>query len=188
MLNKPNNFDSVSTETYKQLPKGAYTSRILGVAIKNIKGIDYLEVSTDIVMGDYKDFWAKEYRNQKSNDKYWHSNILYRIPDDNCEEWVTRNFKRFIEAIEDSNNGYHFDWNEQTLKNKMCGGVYILKERLYNGKKYTSTILGSICSVGDVANGTYWTPEDRLLPNAEPAPQTTQTESLDMFDSSTLPF
>ena len=40
---------------------------------------------------------------------------------------------------EESNPGYTWDWNEQSLVGKLFGGKFREEEYIYNGKIYTST-------------------------------------------------
>ena len=86
--------------------------------------------------GDYEGFYAKEYKAQQSEDKKWHCNYLLNIPNDDGSEkdnWTKRRFKTFTEALEESNPGYRFDWDEQKFKGKIAGGLF--NEREYGDYK-----------------------------------------------------
>lgn len=163
--------------TYEQLPKGGYVLRILDVKKQTNSRGEYLTIAADIYEGNYMQFFAREYKNQQSEDKKWHCNFLLSIPaDDGTEQdgWTKRRFKTFTEALEDSNSGYHFDWDEQKFKGKLIGGLF--NEREYeanNGEVRRATNWGGVTSVENIRSGNYTLPKDRLLNrgyNQPPAP------------------
>lgn len=170
MIRKPSAYDSVSIETYTQLPKGGYIGKIMGTEIRNFGGKEMLVVSTDITEGEYANYWASEYRAQTSENRYWRSQALIEIPYDGCDEKTVKKFKRFITKVEECNPAFHWDWDETKLKGCAIGCVYYISERVYNGKKYTSTKLSSsFATLKEITNGTFWAPEDALLTEAEKA-------------------
>lgn len=162
---------------YEQLPKGGYVLRILDVKQHTNSLGEYLTIAADIYEGDYMQFFTSEYKNQQSEDKKWHCNFLLSIPaDDGTEQdgWTKRRFKTFTEALEDSNNGYHFDWDEQKFKGKLIGGLF--NEREYeanNGDVRRATNWAGVTSVENIRSGNFQIPKDRLLDrgyNQPPAP------------------
>lgn len=162
---------------YEQLPKGGYVLRILDVKQQTNSRGEYLTIAADIYEGDYMQFFTREYKNQQSEDKKWHCNFLLSIPaDDGTEQdgWTKRRFKTFTEALEDSNSGYHFDWDEQKFKGKLIGGLF--NEREYeanNGDVRRATNWAGVTSVENIRSGNFQIPKDRLLDrgyNQPPAP------------------
>ncbi len=78
-----------------------------------------LDVSLDIAEGEYQDYYKNDYKNQNTEDKKWRGVLkLYLPKEDGTEKdnWTISVFKAFTEAVEESNQGYHWDWDETTLK------------------------------------------------------------------------
>lgn len=153
----------------EQLPKGGYVCKIMKASVESGQYGEQLVVALDIAEGEYKDFYANDYRAQDREDKKWHGNYYLSIPTDDGSEkdgWTKRKFKTFTNAVEDSNAGYTWNWDENTLKGKLFGGLFIEKERLYQGKIYTSTICGGATTIGAIKEGKYKLPKDRPVKNA----------------------
>lgn len=160
---------------YERLPRGGYVLRILNVEqCRNTKG-DYLKIAVDVEGGEYHGFYHREYRAQQSEDKKWHCNYLLSIPTDDGSEqdgWTKRRFKTFTEALEESNPGYHFDWDEQKFKDKLIGGLFNEREYESNGKVRRATNLAQVCSVEKIKSGNFTIPDDKLLTGNNPPPMT----------------
>lgn len=162
-----NDYDKTqSYSDYQQLPKGGYVLKIMGAEVcENSKG-QYVKISCDVAEGEYKDFYANEYRNQQSEDKKWHCNYLLNVPlDDGTEQdgWTKRRFKTVIEALEESNSGYHFDWDEKKFKGKLIGGLFNEREYEKDGNVRRATNLAQLCTVEKIRSGNYKIPADKLL-------------------------
>ena len=162
-----------------QLPVGGYVMRIMGAEVKENRIGQYVQVSMDIAEGQYKDFFAEDYRSQDSSqrDKVWHCVYLLNVPADDGSErdgWTKRRFKTFTEALEASNEGYHFDWDEKKFKGLMIGGLFNIREWEKDGRRGKSTNLAQVCSVEKIRTGKYKLPKDQLLRGdaAEPASST----------------
>ena len=162
--------DYETTKAYgdiQALPKGGYVLKVLGAEVCNNSVGQYVKLGCDIVEGEYANFYANEYKNQQSEDKKWHCNYLLNVPNDDGSEkdgWTKRRFKTVIEAFEEANPGYHFDWDENKLKGKLIGGLF--NEREYqatDGSVKRTTNLAQLCSVEKVRSGKYQLPEDKLL-------------------------
>jgi hypothetical protein len=161
---------------YQQLPKGGYVLKIMGASVEQSNYGQYVKISCDIAEGEYKDFYADEYRNQQKEDKKWHCNYLLNVPNDDGSEqdgWTARRFKTVIEALESSNTGYHFDWDESKFKGKLIGGLFNYREyETSNGDVRTATNLAQLCDVEKIRSGKYQLPNDKLLKKSAPAPAT----------------
>lgn len=152
---------------YEKLPKGGYVLVIKGVEqCQNSRG-DYLKIAADIYEGEFIQFFTREYKNQQSEDKKWYCNYLLNVPKDDGSEqdgWTKRKFKTFTEALEDSNEGYHFDWDERRFKGLLIGGLF--NEREYEGRDGSvrrATNWGGVCAVSKIREGNYKLPADKLL-------------------------
>lgn len=165
------------TQAYKdfeQLPKGGYILRIMGAEVCENSMGQYVKISCDVNEGEYKDFYAKEYRAQQTEDKKWHCNYLLNVPkDDGTEQdgWTARRFKTVIEAIEESNSGYHFDWDERKFKGKLIGGLFNEREYEKNdGTVGRATNLAQLCAVEKIREGKFKIPADKVLKDKSQKP------------------
>ena len=155
---------------YEQLPKGGYVLKILGVELCENRIGQYIKISCDVAEGDYIGHFAKDYKSQQAEDKKWRCNYLLNVPNDDGSEkdgWTKRRFKTFTEALEESNNGYHFDWDEQKFKGKLIGGLF--NEREYektDGTVGKSINFAQVCPVEKIRSGKYTIPADKLLSKA----------------------
>ena len=172
-INRFGDFDKVQGyQDRPQLPVGGYVMRIMGAEVKENRIGQYVQVSMDIAEGQYKDFFAEDYRAQDQNKK-WHCNYLLNVPlDDGSEKdgWTKRRFKTFTEALEASNDGYHFDWDEKKFKGLMIGGLFNIREwKTDDGQRGRSTNLAQVCSVEKIRTGKYKLPKDQLLKDSDSA-------------------
>jgi hypothetical protein len=134
----------------EKLPVGGYICKILNAEIQSTNYGDKLVISFDIAEGEHKDFYAANYKAQDAEDKKWKGNYRVSVPaDDGSEDdnKVMGRFKTFIQRIEDSNSGYHWDWDEKKLKGKLIGIIFNEKEYNFEGRTgfftnpiYTTTI------------------------------------------------
>lgn len=197
MIKRFGDYDQTkSYGSFEQLPKGGYVLQIKGVELLTNRIGEYLKISADIFEGEYKDFFAKEYKAQQSEDKKWHCNFLLNIPKDDGSErdgWTKRNFKTFTETLEESNEGYHFDWDELKFKGKLIGGLF--NEREYEtqqGQIRRATNWARVISVAKIREGSFKIPDDKLLQqSSQPRPVETSDDGFlnlpeDMEDD--LPF
>ena len=193
-----NNYDTTQTISARaQLPVGAYICQILKAEEKvysSSKGEWHkLEVSFDISEGEHKDFYANDYRAQSGEDKKWKGVLRMNIPTDDGSEadgWTKRSFKTNILAIEESNNGYHWDWNEAQLKGKTIGIVFRSEEWEYNGKRGWRTAPFKMVPAADVKSGNVKIPDPKPL-NGKAASQASTAADLSDFvevASADLPF
>ena len=104
---------------FRRLPAGIY-----GVVITNVVDVpekEYLEIYCDITKGEFKDYFKTLVANGlKDNSK-------------SCRSYKTNAlsfFKGFITAVEKTNAGYHWDWNEKGLIGKNVMAVFGEEEYL----------------------------------------------------------
>lgn len=159
----------VKTGSFELLPKGAYVLKILNVKeAQNSKGGSRFDIAFDIAEGDYKDFYQNQFnKNKESNEDAKYSNDgIYRlmIPEDDSAGWKKDNFKTFIYALEESNNGYHWDWDETKWKNLLFGGLFHIEQSEFKGKIYDHTRLCYPKKADDIRNNKYGSlPQDKLI-------------------------
>ena len=116
-----------------RLPAGAYVCRVLGVKFQEGENgnSDMIQVQFDIEEGELKGFFKKQYEESTQEDKKYKGKFTVYCPKDDGSEkdgWTKRAFKTVINAFEDSNNGYHWNWDEQSLKGKVIGGLFNIRE------------------------------------------------------------
>lgn len=155
----------------ERLPVGGYVVKIMNVEYidNSSKGYsDTIVLSFDIVEGEYKDYFTQNYRSQQGEDKKWKGTYRVRIPKDDGSEqdgWAQRRFKTDITAFEESNKGYHWDWQEQGLKGKLVGVVFNNKEwGMETANGYQTgwfTNAHHLLSAEAVRNGKYKIPADQ---------------------------
>jgi len=197
MIKGFNDFEKVQGyQDRQQLPVGGYVMRIMGAEVKENRVGQYVQVSMDVAEGEYKDFFANDYRAQDGGQrgKVWHCNYLLNVPNDDGSErdgWTKRKFKTFTEALEASNDGYHFDWDESKFKGLMIGGLFNLREwRNNEGQRGKSTNLAQVCSVDKIRSGRYKLPKDQLLSDdsAEASTSGTPSGGFTVVHDDDLPF
>lgn len=173
-------FDKVTGyQDRPQLPVGGYVMRIMGAEVKENRIGQYVQVSMDIAEGQYKDFFANDYRAQDGGQraKVWHCNYLLNVPTDDGSErdgWTKKKFKTFTDALEASNDGYHFDWDEKKFKGLTIGGLFNMREyKTRDGNIGRSPNLAQVCSVEKIRTGKFRLPKDQLLSSGGGAEVTT---------------
>lgn len=194
MIQKWSDYDSVKGYgDFERLPKGGYVVKILGASVEYTSdNRQYLKLGCDIVEGEYSNFFSNQYRNNQNEDKKWGCNMLLNIPTDDGSErdgWTKRNFRTAIDALEDSNPGYHWDWNETKLKGLIVGGLF--NEREYEGRDGTprrSTNLARFCDAQKIRDGKYTLPKDKLLDDSHAAANDGFMNIPDSADDKGLPF
>ena len=179
--------DYEKTQGYQdrpQLPTGGYVMKIMGAEVKENSVGQYVQVSMDVAEGQYKDFFAADYRAQQpqdSREKIWHCAYFLNVPlDDGSEKdgWTKRKFKTFTEALEASNDGYHFDWDEKKFKGLIIGGLFNMREyKTRDGNVGRSPNLAQVTSVEKIRTGKFKIPKDQLINGGQsgaPAPADAQ--------------
>lgn len=132
--------DRANYEGGSSLPVGAYVCKILDV--KTADDDSYIDIRYDITEGDYKGFFTAQYENNTAEDKKYKGRTRIWTPrDDGSErdEWTKNSFAKWTIALEESNKGYTWDWEEKKWKNKMIGLVYGQTGTVINGKEYVYT-------------------------------------------------
>lgn len=148
------------------LPVGGYILGILDVNEIEYSWGNVLEFKIEIAEGDYKNFYTNQYKNSQLDDKKYKGTYRLNIPaDDGSEkdELTMKIFKSSIMAIEESNPGYHWDWNEKGLINKKVGAVFFEKEYDFNGNNGFYTTIHSLKPIQAIKEGKFKIPAPKLL-------------------------
>ena len=162
------------TPTGDPLPAGGYVARIMGAKEepwKNGKGSSVV-IGFDILEGEYKDFFAEQYKANTNEDKKWKGNLRVTAPNENDQYFESQQetFNKTIGAIEASNNGFHFDWQPiesnddwSQLKGKTVGVLYRNKEYDIDGKTGWTTEAAYFVDTEYIRSGKFKIPKDKPL-------------------------
>lgn len=132
-------YDEIKVNEYgERLKLGGHYCKILAISIQKIvskkdnKEYEQLVVKFDLDSDDeqkdyYKNKFVKDSETDALNAK-WKGIYKLSIPENNSEEFIKKNFKTFITSIEESNPGYKWNWEENTLVGKRFGGVFGIEE------------------------------------------------------------
>lgn len=152
------------------LPKGGYIGKILNAVEVRRDNYNALEISIDITDGDFKDHYKNDYAAQTKEDKKWRGVLRLFIPKEDGSEkdgYTKQAFKSATNSIEESNLGYHWDWNEKGLVGKSIGILIRSKEWEYNGKTGFAPEVFKFISVEAIKTGKFKVPDDKLLQNKQ---------------------
>jgi hypothetical protein len=146
-----------SSSKPKMLPAGPYVAKIKGVKIEGREPDQTLILRVDVCEGPYTNYFFNRYTEESKSSRYdvkYKGDYKLRIPNDENTKalYPESDIKRFNDAIfriEKSNEGYHWDWNEQGLKGLTVG--INMQEDEYNGYKYTK--IGKLEIADDVRAG-----------------------------------
>lgn len=181
-------FKSERSSTGREtLPAGGYVCQILSAKVESSEWGDTLVIAHDVCEGDYNGIFKRDYDNNTMESKKWRGTFRLKLPkDDGTEQdaWKKRSFNNFIWAIENSNPGYSWAWDEKTLKGKKVGLLYRNKEWEYNGRSGWTTEAAGSDSIDNIRDGKFKMLKDKPLPEKPTAPVFEEIE--DSEDS--LPF
>lgn len=181
-MKKIDNFDQIQEQTERLVP-GGYIIQIFGVEDDPNK--EYLKISYDIVEGPFKDY----YRGLYKQFNYW-GGTLYR----SYKETALSMFKGFITAVEKSNKGFVWNWDETALKGLKVGVVlgeeeYVPKGGYHAGEVRTRLTVTKVVEVEKIKNGDYKVPELKKLPEDKRPKENGDDGVTDLrIDSDELPF
>ena len=152
------------------LPAGGYVCNILSARVESGEWGDTLVIAHDVAEGEYAGLFKRDYDNNPNENKKWRGTFRLRLPkDDGTEQdaWKKRSLGNTIWALEESNPGFSFDWDEKKLKGKRIGLLYRNKEWAFNDRSGWTTEAISAESIDNIRNGKFKIPKDKTLPVKE---------------------
>jgi hypothetical protein len=173
------------------LPVGGYIAKILEAKEVSYDWGNVLLISFDIAEGEHKSFFQSDYAANTNEDKKWRGVYRLNEPKDNGTEqdgWTKNTFGNAMYAVEASNNGYHWNWDEKTLKGKSVGVLFRNFEWEMNGKNGWSTECGMLLSVDDIRSGKYKPMKDKPLKNKSASASNSYSSFAEIPDDEELPF
>lgn len=169
MINRPNNWDNVQAFSDRQkLPVGAYVCDIKQAVVQENNYGGQLCVLFDISAGEYAGYYDDDFKRNQREDKKWKGVLRLWLPKEDGsdkDEWTKSILKGFISAVEESNRGYTWNWDEKSLAKKEIGILFRNEEWEYEGKTGWATRPFRAISVDSVEDGSYTIPKDRPLKN-----------------------
>ena len=159
------NYDKVQARgTFKRLEAGGYVIRIQSAKDCHTMGEtenSYLAVVYDIAEGPE----AGRYKDEEPKNDFRH------MVRNSYKDKALASFKQFTEAVEASNAGYKWDWDEDTLTGKIVGVEFGYEEYEANDgnikeRIYVNNFLPADC----IRSGDFKVPELKKLPqSSQPA-------------------
>ena len=183
-----------SGNSYPMLPVGAYVCEIKNVKIDGKEPDQRLILRLDIVEGEFTGYYPKRYEHDAGRNAQNHmyqtkykGDFQLQIPNEaNTDrahpEWDIRTFNNMVFCVEQSNEGYKWDWNEKSLKGKLVG--INVRAGTYNGNPYTQ--IGKLETVKDVRDGVCKTM--RPKEDSNPPVSESSTPAFTPVETDELPF
>lgn len=166
---------------FEQLPADGYICVISSV--EDVADKEYLKIEFDIAEGKYKGWFANMY----SRAGFWGGRFIRSY-----KEKAASFFKGFTTAVESSNAGYKWAWNEQSLVGKKIGLVLAHEE--YHGNDGRIKIRPYVVqnrSVDAITKGDFRIPSLKPLEGNAQQPSTASQPDANGFveiPASKLPF
>lgn len=198
---KVNNFD------YERLTLGGHICKILEVSIEKFamketgEEFEQLVLKIDIEEPDeqagfYQRKYAEDAKRDALNTK-WKGYFRVSIPKDDSSEGIKTAFKTFTTSVENSNPGYKWNWEENTLVGKLFGGVFGYEEFVtQDGRTLTMTkcrfargtekVLEAKIPKVRLADKTYMDYEEYMEKRKEERNQKDEAEGKAMEETSTI--
>nr|DAV90523.1 MAG TPA: hypothetical protein [Caudoviricetes sp.] len=172
------NWDSIVESTsFKRLTPNGYICKILKVEDHPEK--EYLKIYFDIFKGDDKGYFKKQYDGDTRKEKKWsNAGTFIRSYKDSAASM----FKGFTNAVEKSNKGYKWDFDEKTLVNKIVG-LIIADEQYQNqkGQVRVRNYVAAVRSVETIEKGEYEIPALKELTTTKTTTSTPANDPLPDF-------
>ena len=176
ILKKADNYDELQVnQDFEKLELGGHKGIIKNVEeyTSTVSGNTSLKVTVDTDKDDKQpNYFQEQYDNDTRDNKKWSTGAIKYVSlkeDENCVKML----KAFITAVENSNNGFTYNWDKDIdqLKGKKVGLVFGLEEyEDQEGKVKTTTKLNQFRSLDKVdaikipkvklLDGTYMTYDD----------------------------
>lgn len=170
---KPNGYDSVEAKEFTGFNSpsaGAYVFGICDAEERTSKnGNPMLVLHLDIAEGEFKGNYS-ELSKRFSKDRLLKH---YRVLSDENSGYV----KGDVKAIEESNRGFKFNFDEKTLRGKLVGGMLQEEEYLANdGTVKTSLKVAYLCSVEKARSGSLKPMQPKKLDTSFSTPVSSNSE------------
>ena len=152
------------TGEYERLEAGGYICKIKSAKEEKSKtGKRMLVIALDIDEGDKKEFFKKRFDEDTRTEKKWPAGAIYRQMLEG--EKAPGFLKGLMTSLENSNEGFKWDWDEKKLANLKCGAIFGEEEyEKLDGSVGISTKVKFIRTVQAIKEGKFKVPEIKKLP------------------------
>lgn len=157
---------------FEKLPEGGYVTKIQNVKYMEGKNgnSDMIILAFDVIEGEHKDYFKNQFESQTGEDKKWKGTFTIYCPKDDGSEkdgWTKRSFKTIMEDIEASNPGYAWNWDENTLKNKIFGVIFGEVNDVIDGKQIKYNKAKKTATVDNIRKGNFKIPKPQYRNGAK---------------------
>lgn len=173
MFKKPKGYDEAKVlMRIPRLPKGAYVMEIIGANIAETRnGGQVLNIAMDVAEGEWKGHFRDLFNNSPDEKAKWKGVYRHYLPVEGVDNEKAYAFKlsalkTLVEAIQDSNKGFSWNWEadfNKMLKGKKIVGLCVDAEYDYNGRTGFWTKIAQVTDIESYENETYKMPPDELL-------------------------
>lgn len=180
MIKKFKGYDDIQVfEGGQSIEPGGYELKIISAKVEEFANCEILKVAFDIINHDkYAGFYSTRFKAAKAQNPNakWGGVFDVFIPKDDGSEmdgFTKQAFKRFTTSVENSNNGYVWNWDENSLKGKEFGGVFGREQfEAQNGNLAFAVKCRFPRSIDSIRSGNFTIPDDKLLKKKSNAPYT----------------
>lgn len=153
--------------TTPSLDPGGYVTVIKSSTLKENSIGQYIEMDIDIAEGEFKGFYSDDF-NHQTEEKRWRGRFFLSVPKDEdsspINSYAKRRFKTFTDALEGSNPGYKFDWDEAKFKGLLIGGLFTNREyKRRDGTIGHTVSMVQVTTVDKIRTGDYTLPPERTV-------------------------
>lgn len=130
-MKKIDNWDNIEVKEFNESEKftlGGKKCKIINVKNFTHNGIEKVSLELDVREGDNAGYYQKKYDERNENTKFWDDGATISFPTEPTEEKDKSYIKGLIKAIESYNPNYKWNWDEQSLKDKLINVNFSLKE------------------------------------------------------------
>ncbi len=187
------NFQPKKREVLSALPAGGYVAKIKGARVDDYSWGSVLVVAFDIAEGDYAGYFDKKYKSSTFEGKKWQGTMRLIVPDESSKYYTSNlsALEGFIWSVENSNNGYAWNWNESSLVGKMVGIIFREKEYDFDGRTGWTTECTFTTDVSSIRNGDFKIPKPKALNGATKTAAANSVDILTEYEeisTDTVPF
>lgn len=183
-MKRPNNWDNVRAAGEREkLPAGGYEAKIINAQVASYTGqngaYERLEIAVDIISGDYKDYFKEDYDNNPREDRKWKGMARFYVPTDDgsdSDEYTKSVLRSVTDALEASNKGYTWNWDEKSLKGLKVGILVRDREYEFEDKRGFAPEIFRFIGIDRIQSGRFTVPKPKLIkregtaPAGQPAP------------------
>ena len=171
MIHHSSNYQATRpTNRLDPVPPGAYVAGIIGAKVETAGSGQRLILQVEIIEGPLTGYYKKLYESQSGGQFSARYKGTYSVPIPDgtpADAWKERMLNGLIYALQDSNPGYTWDWDETKLKGRKIG--INVRKNIYTGRDGNpkeTTEIGQFETVDDVRNGKCRAMKDRVQKNS----------------------